>query len=133
MAARWRGSCSTSRVQRFQLEIRCGFGHGAFVVAVASPIVLPEAAGSKSWKLVDRLARELTKAELEVIRDPPPVAAGRHLSFPHLIANGVYVEVVGFWTEAYLASKLARYRDAGARVVVCAHSKSVGEPPPPGS
>ena len=115
---------------RFELEIRCNVGTGPFVVGLASPILLPEAVGPKSWKLVDKLARELTKAELDVVRDPLPVAAGRHLSFPHLIANGVYVEVVGFWTEAYLASKVARYADAGARVVVCAHSKSVGEPPP---
>ncbi|HEV7556399.1 MAG TPA: DUF790 family protein, partial [Kofleriaceae bacterium] len=115
--------------ERFELEIRCNAGYGPFVVALASPIVLPEAAGSKSWKLIDRLARALTKADLEVVRDPPPIAAGRDLSFPHLMADGVHVEVVGFWTEAYLASKVARYADAGARVVVCAHSKSVGEPP----
>jgi predicted nuclease of restriction endonuclease-like RecB superfamily len=116
--------------ERFELEIACNFGHGSFVMGVASPIVLPEAAASKSWKLVDKLARALTTADLEVVRDPPPVATGRHLSFPHLMARGVYVEVVGFWTEAYLASKVARYGAAGARVVVCAHSKSVGEPPP---
>jgi predicted nuclease of restriction endonuclease-like RecB superfamily len=118
-----------ARCERFELDIRCNFGHGAFVASLASPIVLPEAARAKSWKLVDKLARELAKADLEVVRDPPPVAAGSRLAFPHLIANGVHVEVVGFWTEAYLAAKIARYRDAGARVVVCAHSRSVGEPP----
>jgi len=116
--------------ERFELEIRCNVGRGTFALGLESPILLPETGRSRSWKVVDRLARQLTKAGVEVLRDPPPVASGRHLSFPHLVANGVHVEVVGFWTEAYLAAKLARYRDAGARVVLCAHSKSVGEPPP---
>ena len=115
--------------ERFELEICCNVGSGSFVLGLESPILLPETAQSRSWKLVDKLARDLTKADVEVIRDPPPVASGRHLSFPHLVANGVHVEVVGFWTEGYLGAKLARYRDAGLHVVVCAHSKSVGEAP----
>jgi predicted nuclease of restriction endonuclease-like RecB superfamily len=75
---------------------------------------------------VERLARELGDVE----RDPPPVRAGEELLFADFRIDGVYVEVLGFWTPDHVAERLRRA--AGVRWLVCVDEErrcAEGEPP----
>ncbi len=80
-------------------------------------------------KLEERFARDFGKLapEWEVIREPEAVAAGRHLVFPDFAlvhradpARRWLLEIAGFWTEDYVRSKLARYRELRVRnLILC--------------
>ena len=62
-----------------------------------------------------------------MVREPEPIAADRTLIFPdfalqHRADPGRrwLVEIVGFWTPAYVARKLALYRQARvAHLILC--------------
>jgi len=59
-----------------------------------------------------------------VEREPPPIVNGQHLLFPDVAVErgGArrFVEVLGFATREYVATKLDRYRQAGiADAVLC--------------
>lgn len=71
-----------------------------------------------------------------LVREPEPVAAGGHLLFPDFAAfprgepgRRWLVEIVGFWTPEYLATKLARLREARIEnLVLCIdEARNVGE------
>jgi len=121
----------------FELALRCDFGRGEIALRVPPTALLPPGASRVRWRLVDRLAAGLGKAGLVVDRDPPPLVAGAQLAIPDLAFERagarIHVEVIGFWTEPYLATKLARYRAAGALVVLCldgARMHADDTPPP---
>lgn len=80
-------------------------------------------------KLEERFARDFAKAapDWELVREPVPLRASDGLVFPdfelrhrrHLDRRWL-LEIVGFWTEAYLADKLRRLEEAGIeRLVLC--------------
>ncbi|HSS00003.1 MAG TPA: DUF790 family protein, partial [Kofleriaceae bacterium] len=74
--------------------------------------------------IADRLADELAALGHVVEREPPPIAIGTHLLFPDLAIERAggrrFIEVLGFSTQDYVATKLERYRQAGiADVVLC--------------
>jgi predicted nuclease of restriction endonuclease-like RecB superfamily len=121
----------------FELSVRCDFGHGETMLGLRPPVLLPVTKTHVRWRLVDRLAHDLAKAGVSVEREPSPLVAGDRLAAPDLAfdrnGNRVHVEVIGFWTEAYLAAKLERYRAANARVVFCLDAARCGaDDTPPG-
>jgi predicted nuclease of restriction endonuclease-like RecB superfamily len=72
-------------------------------------------------KLEERFARDFRKAapDWDLIREPEPMAAGGTLVFPDFLMRerlrperACFVEIVGFWSPAYLARKLALLRQA---------------------
>lgn len=112
---------------RFELDIHCRHHAENVRLHVAAPVWLPPAAVSqrRAPSAAERLASDLAALGHAVEREPPPIATGAHLLFPDLAVErrGArwFVEVLGFATQDYLATKLARYRAAGvATVVLCA-------------
>jgi hypothetical protein len=63
----------------------------------------------------------------DILREPEPVEAGRHLIFPDFLlrhrhdpGRQWWLEIVGFWTPRYLEKKLAGLRQAGLqRMILC--------------
>jgi len=104
---------------RFELDIRCRFRGEPAHLAVAPPVLLPPVRGAspRAPSIAERLARELEALGHNVEREPPPIASAEHLLFPDLVVErgGArrFVEVLGFSTREYLATKLERYRRAG--------------------
>lgn len=92
---------------------------------------LPPGPAPRTWdsRLEERFARDFLKAapDWDLVREPAPLAAGGHVCFPdfalvrrHPPAQPWYLEIVGFWTNDYLARKLATLdRVADARWIVC--------------
>ncbi len=124
----------------FELRIETPFGWSY----LASPVLLPHVPLDRAAiRGPDRIARALERLDRasRVVVAPPPLCAGplcagplcagspcagHDLACPDLaIDRGgarCYVELVGFWTADYLARKLATYREAGARVILCVDS-----------
>lgn len=80
-------------------------------------------------KLEERFAADFAKAapDWELIREPRAVPADGTLIFPDFLlqhrrdpARRFYLEIVGFWTEAYLATKLRRLAAADLQnLILC--------------
>jgi len=90
--------------------------------------LFPAAAFPIERRRLDRLARELGEIE----RDPPPLPAGDELLFADFRIDGVYVEILGFWTPEHVAQKLRRAAGV-APWLVCVDDErrcADGEPPP---
>lgn len=111
----------------FELAIHCDFSSGPHTRRVTSPVMLPPHHARPSVSFADRLARDLRAAEYEVETSPPPLTVDGAVVFPDL---GVHygrvrwlVEVIGFSTADYLLDKLARYRAANERVILCVDAK----------
>jgi len=71
--------------------------------------------------VAERLADDLAGLGYAVEPEPPPIASGEHLLFPDLALDREgtrwFIEVLGFSTKEYLATKLARYQRAGISAV----------------
>ena len=100
-----------------------------FELSTGAPLwIAPEPARFDS-KVEERFFRDFSRAALDwdVVREPRPVVAGRHLVFPDFALRHRsdqrrlwLVGLVGFWTVAYLEKKLARYRDAAVdNLILC--------------
>jgi predicted nuclease of restriction endonuclease-like RecB superfamily len=104
---------------RFELDIRCRFRGEPAHLKVAPPVLLPPVRASprRAPSIAERLARDLEALAHVVEREPPPIASDQHLLFPDLMVErrGArrFVEVLGFSTREYVATKLERYRRAG--------------------
>ena len=80
-------------------------------------------------RLEERFAREFARAtkEWNLIREPEPIAAESTLIFPdfalvhrHEPHRRWLLEIVGFWTSAYVERKLRRLRAAGVdNLILC--------------
>lgn len=80
-------------------------------------------------RLEERFAQEFRKhaPDFDLIREPEPLVAGDHLIFPDFAIHArrdptrcVLLEIVGFWTPAYLEGKLRRLRSVrGAPMILC--------------
>ena len=87
---------------------------------------VPVPAESSAERAFARDFPRLTR-DWELVRDPEPVTTGSQLLFADFEirhraqrAPSCLVEVVGFWTRAYLVEKLARLNAAGIdRVLLC--------------
>jgi predicted nuclease of restriction endonuclease-like RecB superfamily len=84
-----------------------------------------------------RLSRDLARLtpDWRLIREPGPLRAGARLAFPDFSlqhrsgGRRWLVEVVGFWTPAYLANKLALYRAAQTPdLILCIDDRRRCEP-----
>jgi predicted nuclease of restriction endonuclease-like RecB superfamily len=119
---------------RFVLELDCDFGRGPVELRVAPPARLPPvAAGRATPSLAHRLARDLEKAapELRIVRDPPPIASGADLMFPDVGVGAWLIEIVGFATASFVASRVARYAAAGVTNLILCVDEQRSEAVPP--
>ena len=117
----------------YELTARCALGRGAqlstFVLRSGDPIGAGRELTRHDSRLEARFERDFRRATLDwdVIREPCPIASRDTLIFPdfelvHRRDKGRrwLLEIVGFWTQKYLADKLARLRAAGIeRLVLC--------------
>jgi predicted nuclease of restriction endonuclease-like RecB superfamily len=109
-----------AELDRFELEIRCDLGRGEGILRVAPPVLLPNALPPQRSLVAIRLARDLAALGCEVVADPAPIVAGDRVVFPELQLEGRWsVEILGFATADYMADRIARYRAAGANLIVC--------------
>jgi predicted nuclease of restriction endonuclease-like RecB superfamily len=109
------------------LAIHCNVRSGARTLRLAAPLLLPPYVAHLKPGIAERLTTELERAEHRIERDPPPLAVDERVLFPDFAithaGERVVVEVIGFSTTEYLADKLARYRAAQRRVVLCVDTK----------
>ncbi len=113
-----------------------GTGGGAetktLILRAGDPIFPSEHAPGHDSKLEARFAREFTRAApaWDVVREPVAVEAGSTLIFPDFELRHRWrperrwlLELVGFWTPAYIADKLRRLREAKLeRLILCIDS-----------
>jgi predicted nuclease of restriction endonuclease-like RecB superfamily len=116
---------------RFELHAECVLGRQRRTLRVRSgdPIFPADPPKRFDSKLELRFARDFARAapDWELTREPAPVAAADRLLFPDFSlvhrrdpSRRALLEIVGFWTPAYLADKLARIRDAGlGEIILC--------------
>jgi predicted nuclease of restriction endonuclease-like RecB superfamily len=106
--------------------------HGRLVrVSLASGDPIFPAAAPRPFDsgLEERFARDVARLapDWDVVREPEPIRSGRSLIFPDFLLRHrlhperrALVEIVGFWTPAYLEKKLERLREADVPAfVVC--------------
>lgn len=117
--------------ERFVLDATCDLGRGRAVLRIQPPVLLPPGPEPTRYDsaLEARFARDMAKRApaWRVIREPSAIDAGGHLAFPDFLlehreqpSRRWWIEIVGFWTSAYLAHKLATYRAANLpRVILC--------------
>lgn len=111
--------------ERFELEAKVSLAPGAGLVTYRLDNTAPIPAGRELERFDSaveaRFARDFARlgSEWDLVREPEPVPlSGGRLLFPDFAlvhrrdARRVLVEIVGFWTERYLADKLARLREA---------------------
>jgi uncharacterized protein len=125
---------------RWILEAECVVNGRAaqFRLSTGAPI-LPAEPGPKRFdsKIEARFAKDFEKLiamsgkngnprlPWTLVREPRPIVVGDVLLFPDFALERpnqepVFIELVGFWTPAYLDEKLARYRRARiANLVLC--------------
>ena len=108
---------------RFQLGATSAIG-GRFIrfdLASGDPIFPARGPRPFDSALEERFARDLAQLapDWDVIREPEPVRAGASLIFPDFLLRHrlrperrAFVEIVGFWTPAYLQSKFEKLRQA---------------------
>jgi predicted nuclease of restriction endonuclease-like RecB superfamily len=115
----------------FRLEADCSVrgGVGRFVLDRTAP--LPPSAEPRRFdsRLEERFARDFLRltAEWDIVREPEAVAVEGTLIFPdfaivhrHDPSRRWLLEILGFWTADYVASKLRRLREAGLpRLLLC--------------
>jgi uncharacterized protein len=99
------------------------------VVRSGGPGTAPSELASADPRSDLRFVRDVRRIapDWEVRADPPPIESDQLLVFPdyELIGPGDpgqrwFVEVLGFWTPEYLATKLERLRQAGIdRLILC--------------
>jgi predicted nuclease of restriction endonuclease-like RecB superfamily len=117
----------------YELTAACALGRGSqlstFVLRSGDPIGAGRELARHDSRLEERFDRDFRRAapDWDVIREPRPVSSGNTLIFPdfELVHRGDrnrrwLLEIVGFWTQRYLAEKLERLRAAGIdRLVLC--------------
>lgn len=108
---------------RFELRAACALRGRLATVSVGSGDPIFPAAPPKLFdsRLEARFAGDVARLapDWDVIREPEPVRAGGTLIFPDFLLRHrlhperrVLIEIVGFWTPEYLATKLEKLRHA---------------------
>jgi predicted nuclease of restriction endonuclease-like RecB superfamily len=130
---------------RFELRAVCSLWDRLVdvVVETGAPIFPATPPATFDSKLEERFARDVGKLapDWDVVREPEAVRAGGTLIFPDFLlrhrldpSRRVLVELAGFWTPYYLATKLARLREAQlGPFILCVDEDRVcalGEVPP---
>ncbi len=123
---------------RMRAEVHLHDAHHTLCVRPGDPIFPSREPRRFDSKLEERFAREFTKAapDWELIREPRPVPAEGTLIFPDFLLRhrrhrdrSWLLEIAGFWTEAYLETKLRRLAAAAlSNLILCVDvSKASGE------
>lgn len=110
----------------------------AVTLATGDPIFPSAEPRRFDSQVEERFAKDFGRAApgWELVREPEPVEAGGHLIFPDFAVHPRgepgrrwLVEIAGFWTPEYLATKLARLREARIEnLVLCIdEARNVGE------
>ena len=108
---------------RFELRATCALrGRLADVVMASGDPILPAGPPPRfDSRLEERFARDFGRLarDWDVVREPEAIRSGRTLIFPDFLLchrlqpeRRVLVEILGFWTPEYVATKLARLREA---------------------
>lgn len=117
--------------RRFRLEGRLELRKRSVAVTLATGDPIFPSAEPRRFdsQVEERFARDLCRVapDWTIVREPEAIAAGTHLFFPDFALHRRLepdrrwlVEIVGFWTPEYLATKLRRLREADVRnLVVC--------------
>lgn len=129
-----------SWTRRFRLAAHAELRGQVYAVTLATgdPIFPSTEPRRFDSQVEERFARDFGRAApgWDLVREPEPVEAGGHLLFPDFAAfprdnpsRRWLVEIVGFWTPEYLATKLARLREARIdNLVLCIdEARNVGE------
>ncbi|MHB8352249.1 MAG: DUF790 family protein, partial [Thermoplasmata archaeon] len=108
------------------LDFRLDHGMAAYLDVAAEE----EGAPPEFPPQLEEIARAAERAGLTVDRTPAPLAVGGGFEYPDLLVAGagrnLYVEAVGYWSEAWLTRKLTRTERApGSYVVVAPKDLSV--------
>ena len=114
---------------RFKIEIEFETKAGTSTVALDSAMPLSAIAVGKRFdsRVEERMCRDLSATLLDwsVIREPKPVVNNGRLSFPDVLVQHRlrperkwYLEVVGFWGEAYLRKKVETLCNGGVRPLI---------------
>ncbi len=124
---------------RFAIRARLALHGRPRTVRIASgdPIFPPGDAPRRfDSKLEERFARDFARAatDWDVVREPEPIAVDGTWLFPDFAlvdrrdpARRWLLEIVGYWTPEYLASKLERLRRAGrADLILCLDDRFIG-------
>lgn len=116
---------------RFELQADCVLRGQSGILQLRSgdPILPAQTPRGFDSKLEERFARDVKKAapDWDLLREPAAVRAGHHIIFPDFLLQHrldpqrqCLIEIVGFWTPAYLERKLARLRAANLNhLVLC--------------
>jgi hypothetical protein len=117
--------------RRFKLEATCDVrGRRALVTLASGDPIFPSPEPRRfDSRVEERFARDFARLARDwaIVREPEPIDAGGHLFFPDFAVHPRLdpsrrwlVEIVGFWTPEYLASKLERLRRARvSNLVLC--------------
>jgi predicted nuclease of restriction endonuclease-like RecB superfamily len=108
---------------RFELRAACALRGRIVDVDIASgdPILPAAAPAAFDSQLEERFARDFGRLgrDWDLVREPEAIRSGRTLIFPDFLLchrlqpeRRVLLEIVGFWTPAYVAAKLAHLREA---------------------
>lgn len=115
---------------RFELALRCHWRGGHRILQLDTPLWLPPCAPAsfEAPSLAEQLAFDLRVRGLAVDSAPAPIALGARRLYPELAVThaGVrwHVEILAFSTPAWVASRLAAYREAEAQVVLCLEART---------
>lgn len=107
---------------RFDLTARCVIQRREAHVRLCSndPLARRKPPRQYDSRLEERFARDFARAstDWDLVREPEPFDAGGALIFPDFavvnrrdVSKSFLLEIVGFWTPAYLREKLQRLRD----------------------
>ncbi len=106
---------------RFELEARCRVAEGDKVLRLVSGDPIAPAAEPVAFDsaLEERFARDARRLApgWDLVRDPQPLVTAHGLVFPDFALidrddarRRWLIEIVGYWTPAYIARKVAAYR-----------------------
>lgn len=120
----------------FTVLARCRLqGQGQTVRLTSGDPIFPPGTSPKRYdsKLEERFARDFARIapDWDLVREPEPVEVDGTFVFPDFALvdrrdgqRRWLVEIVGFWTPEYLATKLERLRRAGRRdLILCVDEK----------
>jgi uncharacterized protein len=115
---------------RFELRAACALrGRLATVSFETGDPIFPAAPPVPfDSRLEERFARDIARLapDWDLVREPEPLRAAGTLIFPDFLLRNrlhprrrVLIEIVGFWTPQYLASKIEKLRQADAVCLLC--------------
>jgi predicted nuclease of restriction endonuclease-like RecB superfamily len=120
------------RCDDYRLEAECVLGAerevGRLVLRAGDPLSPARELRAYDSRTEERFAKDFRRLALDwdLHREPQPIALGTELCFPDFLlqrrntAQTYWLEIIGFWTPAYLHKKLSQLRHAQLeRLILC--------------